>query len=64
MFIRLCLLSVFAISAVAVSANSDDGGATKWTDTNGGQLVVAQARGQKIPRGYRGSPPCGFIIPC
>jgi hypothetical protein len=64
MFIRLCLLSVLAFGAVAVPANGDDGKTPKWTTKGDGQLVMAQTRGAKTPKGYRGSPPCGFIIPC
>ncbi|MBL6652216.1 MAG: hypothetical protein ISP49_11530 [Reyranella sp.] len=64
MFIRLCLLTALAIGAAAVPANSDDGRTTKWTAVDDGQLVLAQARGTKTPTGYRGSPPCGFIMPC
>jgi hypothetical protein len=64
MFIRLFLLSVLGLGAVAVPANSHDGNIPKWTAVGDGQLVMAQTRGAKTPKGYRGSPPCGFIIPC
>ncbi len=64
MFVRLCLLGALAIGAVALPANGDDGTTTKWAATGDGQLVTAKARGGKPPRGYRGSPPCGYIIPC
>jgi len=64
MFIRLCLLSVLALGAAQVSAYSDDGRTAGSVAISDNSVVMTQVRGQKTPRGYRGPPPCGFIIPC
>jgi hypothetical protein len=63
MFVRLCLLTVLTIGAVTVPAHSDDR-RTAGSVVSDASTVMAQGHGQKTPRGYRGSPPCGFIIPC
>jgi hypothetical protein len=64
MFIRLCLLSVLTIGAAKVPAYGDDGRIAGSVAVSDASIVMEQVRGQKVPRGYRGSPPCGFIIPC
>ena len=64
MFVRLCLLSVLGIGAIAMPAYSRDDETVGWGAGRDLPPAMEQHRGSNTPRGYRGSPPCGYIIPC